>query len=42
MASWARIDVLVLDDLGPQPLTPAQAADLQTAPDSTDPPRDHR
>ncbi len=28
MAAWARLDVLVLDDLGLQPLTPAQAADL--------------
>jgi hypothetical protein len=28
MASWARIDVLVLDDLGLRPLTPAQAGDL--------------
>lgn len=28
MTSWARIDVLVLDDLGLRPLTPAQAADL--------------
>jgi DNA replication protein DnaC len=28
MAGWARIDVLVLDDFGLQPLTAAQAADL--------------
>jgi DNA replication protein DnaC len=28
LASWARIDVLVLDDLGLRPLTTAQAADL--------------
>lgn len=28
MASWARIDVLVLDDLGLRPLTTTQAADL--------------
>jgi DNA replication protein DnaC len=28
MASWARIEVLVLDDLGLRPLTPAQAGDL--------------
>lgn len=28
LASWARIDVLVLDDLGLQPLTASQAADL--------------
>jgi DNA replication protein DnaC len=28
MAAWARIDVLVLDDFGLQPLTAAQAADL--------------
>jgi DNA replication protein DnaC len=28
MASWARIDVLVLDDLGLQPVPPARAADL--------------
>lgn len=28
MASWARVDVLVLDDLGLQPLTASQAADL--------------
>lgn len=28
MASWARIDVLVLDDLGLRPLTDTQAADL--------------
>ena len=28
MNSWARIDVLVLDDLGLRPLTTAQAADL--------------
>lgn len=28
MAAWARIDVLVLDDLGLQPLTAGQAADL--------------
>ncbi len=28
MAAWARLDVLVLDDFGLQPLTAAQAADL--------------
>jgi DNA replication protein DnaC len=28
MAAWARIDVLVLDDLGLQPVAPARAADL--------------
>jgi DNA replication protein DnaC len=28
MAAWARIDVLVLDDFGLQPLTAVQAADL--------------
>jgi DNA replication protein DnaC len=28
LATWARIDVLVLDDLGLRPLTAAQAADL--------------
>jgi DNA replication protein DnaC len=28
LTSWARIDVLVLDDLGLRPLTTAQAADL--------------
>jgi len=28
MASWARIHVLVLDDLGLQPVAPARAADL--------------
>lgn len=28
MASWARVDVLVLDDLGLQPLTTSQSADL--------------
>ena len=28
MASWARVDVLVLDDLGLQPVPPARAADL--------------
>jgi len=28
MAAWAKIDVLVLDDFGLQPLTAAQAADL--------------
>jgi DNA replication protein DnaC len=28
MTSWARIDVLVLDDLGLRPLTPAQTGDL--------------
>jgi DNA replication protein DnaC len=28
MASWARVDVLVLDDLGLRPLSDAQAADL--------------
>lgn len=28
MTSWARIDVLILDDLGLRPLTTAQAADL--------------
>jgi DNA replication protein DnaC len=28
MTNWARIDVLVLDDLGLRPLTPAQAGDL--------------
>jgi hypothetical protein len=28
MAAWARIDVVVLDDLGLQPLMPAAAADL--------------
>lgn len=28
MANWARVDVLVLDDLGLRPLTAAQAADL--------------
>lgn len=28
MASWARIDVLVLDDLGLQPVPPPRAADL--------------
>ncbi|MBM4408327.1 MAG: AAA family ATPase [Chloroflexi bacterium] len=28
MAAWARIDVLVLDDLGLQPVPPARAADL--------------
>lgn len=28
MATWARIDVLVLDDLGLRPLTAAQAANL--------------
>jgi DNA replication protein DnaC len=28
MTSWARVDVLVLDDLGLRPLTTAQAADL--------------
>lgn len=28
LAAWARIDVLVLDDLGLQPLATAQAADL--------------
>jgi DNA replication protein DnaC len=28
MTAWARIDVLVLDDLGLQPIAPARAADL--------------
>ncbi len=28
LAAWARVDVLVVDDLALQPLTPAQAADL--------------
>lgn len=28
LASWARVDLLVLDDLGLRPLTAAQAADL--------------
>jgi len=28
LAAWARVDVLVIDDLALQPLTPAQAADL--------------
>lgn len=28
MAAWARLDLLILDDLGLQPLTPAQPADL--------------
>ena len=28
MAAWARVDVLVLDDLGLQPVAPARAADL--------------
>jgi DNA replication protein DnaC len=28
MAAWARIDVLVLDDLGLQPVSPPRAADL--------------
>jgi IstB-like ATP binding protein len=28
MAAWARLDLLILDDLGLQPLTQAQAADL--------------
>jgi DNA replication protein DnaC len=28
MAAWARIDVLILDDLGLQPIPPARAADL--------------
>jgi DNA replication protein DnaC len=28
MAAWARLDLLILDDLGLQPLTPPQAADL--------------
>lgn len=28
MASWARVDVLVLDDLGLSPVPPARAADL--------------
>ena len=28
LAAWARVDVLVLDDFGLQPLTDAQAADL--------------
>lgn len=28
MAAWARLDVLILDDFGLQPLTAAQAADL--------------
>jgi DNA replication protein DnaC len=28
MAAWAKLDVLVLDDLGLQPLTLPQAADL--------------
>jgi DNA replication protein DnaC len=28
MASWARVDVLVLDDLGLQPVPSARAADL--------------
>jgi DNA replication protein DnaC len=28
MTSWARIDVLVLDDLGLRPLTATQAGDL--------------
>ncbi len=28
MTSWARVDVLVLDDLGLRPLTPSQAGDL--------------
>jgi DNA replication protein DnaC len=28
LAAWARIDVLVLDDLALQPLTDGQAADL--------------
>jgi len=28
MAAWARVDVLVLDDLGLQPVPPARAADL--------------
>lgn len=28
LASWARVDVLVIDDLALQPLTPAQASDL--------------
>ncbi len=27
-ATWARVDVLVVDDLALQPLTPVQAADL--------------
>ncbi len=28
LAAWARVDVLVIDDLALQPLTPVQAADL--------------
>jgi DNA replication protein DnaC len=28
MAAWARVDVLLLDDLGLQPIPPARAADL--------------
>jgi DNA replication protein DnaC len=28
MAAWARVEVLVLDDLGLQPMAPARAADL--------------
>ncbi len=28
MASWARVDVLILDDLGLAPVPPARAADL--------------
>jgi DNA replication protein DnaC len=28
LAAWAKVDLLVLDDLGLRPLTPAQAADL--------------
>ncbi len=28
LAAWARVDVLVIDDLALQPLTPAQASDL--------------
>lgn len=28
MAAWARLDLLILDDLALQPLSPAQAADL--------------
>lgn len=28
MAAWAKVDVLVLDDLGLQPVAPARAADL--------------
>ena len=43
LAAWARVDVLVIDDLGLQPLTNQQAADfLEVIEDRHQAPRHHR